>query len=83
MDDVTADLLGVIDAEGRSSDLLSRLRYLTEVLRVTQREIAACEKAAIEAGYSVTAVAHARGIARQVMSRRAQKFAVLTRKDLP
>ena len=70
MDDVTADLLAVIDAEGRSSDLLSRLRYLTEVLRVTRREIALVEKAALEV-HSVSAVARARGVSHQYMSRRA------------
>lgn len=73
MDDVTADLLAVIDRDGRNSDLLSRLRWWAEVLRVAQREIAACEKAALEV-HTVTDVARARGVARQVMSRRAQKM---------
>lgn len=71
MDDVTADLLAVIDAQERSSDLLSRLRYLTEVLRVTRREIAEAEKAAL-AVHSVSAVARARGVSHQYMSRRAR-----------
>lgn len=74
MDDVTADLLAVIDADGRSSDLLSRLRYLTEVLRVTRREIALVEKAALEV-HSVSAVARARGVSHQYMSRRASAAA--------
>lgn len=72
MDDVTADLLAVIDADGRNSDLLSRLRYLTEVLKVTRREIDAVEKAALEV-YSVSEVARARGVSRQYVSRRASR----------
>ena len=70
MDDPIAALRGAVE-RAAAGDLLDQVAAYAEIVRLGRRELARAETAAL-AGNSVSAVARARGVSHQYMSRRAR-----------
>lgn len=70
MDDPTAALRGAVD-RSTSADPLERVSAYAEIVRLGRRELANAETEALAVN-SVRAVARARGVSHQYMSRRAR-----------